>query len=261
MNSELEFADLQFNDEGIPYSRRFGDVYHARQGAMAQSQAVFLAGCGLPQAWSESPEFTIVETGFGLGLNFLSTVMMWQRTAREGQTLRYVAVEKYPPDLDALRVFHTEVLPNESTECCAYRDTAEILYCSWPDLKSGVNRIVIPEAMTITGSAVSRGSVLLSLYLGDIVEELARISRTTKLVADAIFLDGFSPAVNPGMWSSDVFSGLARISRHGSRIATWSVAGSVRRGLKANGFSTQKVKGFGGKKERLTGHFVGSASR
>lgn len=69
--------------------------------------------------------------------------------------------------------------------------------------------------------------------------------------ADAWFLDGFSPACNPGMWSPAVLQALARRSAPGARCASFSVAGEVRRGLAAVGFEIAKAPGFGRKRERL----------
>ena len=64
---------IDWLDDGTPYSKRFGDRYHGEQGALAQAQAVFLQGCGLPQAWAGARQWRILETGFGMGLNFLAT--------------------------------------------------------------------------------------------------------------------------------------------------------------------------------------------
>ena len=54
--------------------------------------------------------------------------------------------------------------------------------------------------------------------------------------ADTWFLDGFSPALNPGMWSPEVLDGVAARSAPGARLATFTVAGAVRRGLAERGF-------------------------
>jgi hypothetical protein len=71
--------------------------------------------------------------------------------------------------------------------------------------------------------------------------------------ADAFFLDGFSPACNPDLWSPAVFAQLARLAAPGASLATWSVTGHVRRGLEAAGFTLERRAGFGGKREMLAG--------
>ena len=70
---------------------------------------------------------------------------------------------------------------------------------------------------------------------------------------DAWFLDGFAPAKNPQMWSDAVLAQVARTSRPGATLATYTSAGHVRRGLQAAGFMVQRVPGHGRKREMLTG--------
>ena len=67
--------DLSWKEDGTPVDDRFGDVYYSVEDGLAESRAVFLDGCGLPEAWQSGPIFTIAELGFGTGLNFLAT---WQ---------------------------------------------------------------------------------------------------------------------------------------------------------------------------------------
>ncbi|OYW90672.1 MAG: hypothetical protein B7Z13_14335 [Caulobacterales bacterium 32-67-6] len=69
--------------------------------------------------------------------------------------------------------------------------------------------------------------------------------------ADAWFLDGFSPALNPQMWRDDVLEAVAARTAPGGRLATFTVAGSVRRALEAQGFVVAKRPGHGRKRERL----------
>src|SRR5712671_781251 len=58
--------------EGTPYSEVFGDVYHSAAGGLAQANHVFLSGNQLPERWAGRETFVVLETGFGLGINFLA---------------------------------------------------------------------------------------------------------------------------------------------------------------------------------------------
>ena len=60
---------VDWRADGVPRSARFDDIYHSESGALAQARHVFLAGCGLPEAWAGQPQWRILETGFGLGLS------------------------------------------------------------------------------------------------------------------------------------------------------------------------------------------------
>src|SRR5690606_2361274 len=75
--------------------------------------------------------------------------------------------------------------------------------------------------------------------------------------ADAWFLDGFSPALNPGMWSPEIMALVAARSAPGARLATFTVAGAVRRGLAEHGFTVEKKPGHGRKRERLEARMAG----
>jgi tRNA 5-methylaminomethyl-2-thiouridine biosynthesis bifunctional protein len=77
------------------------------------------------------------------------------------------------------------------------------------------------------------------------------VLRDLRLAADAIYLDGFSPAKNAEMWSPAMLRSVSRLAAPGATAATWSVAGPVRRALDETGFAVEKRKGFGNKKEML----------
>ena len=94
-------ATLSFQ-EGTPYSEAFGDVYHNAAGGIAEKRHVFLGGNALPGRWAGRERFVILETGFGLGLNFLLTLQAWRRDPARARRLHFVSIEKHPfeaPDL------------------------------------------------------------------------------------------------------------------------------------------------------------------
>src|SRR5215831_16011593 len=105
MAEPLVPSRLAFSD-GIPYSETFGDVYHSADGGIAQARHVFLQGNGLPERWAGRERFVILETGFGLGLNFLATWQAWRRDPRRCGRLHFVSVEKHPYSLQDLRTLH-----------------------------------------------------------------------------------------------------------------------------------------------------------
>jgi tRNA 5-methylaminomethyl-2-thiouridine biosynthesis bifunctional protein len=215
-------ATLAFLDE-TPYSASFDDLYHSVAGGPAQAGHVFLQGNGLPQRWGGRERFVILETGFGFGLNFLVTLSAWRRNP--GGKLHYVAVEKHPFSLQDLRTLH-ERYPELKTE-------AAELHSQWPMLVSGGHRLEL-------------GNVVLTLFFSDI-----KVLRDLRLAADAIYLDGFSPAKNPDMWSPQLMRNVSRLAAPEATAATWSVATEVRASLERAGFTVEKRAGFGHKKEML----------
>ena len=87
--------------EGQPYSPQFGDVYFSRESGLEETRHVFLHHNQLAERWQalKQPSFTIVETGFGTGLNFLCAWQLWMRTAPTQARLHFVSIEKFPLSL------------------------------------------------------------------------------------------------------------------------------------------------------------------
>ncbi len=229
----IDPAELAFDGDGTPYSRDYGDVYHSAESGPGQAQHVFLGGNGLPRNWARARVFTIVETGFGLGLNFLATWRLWRDDPARCEHLHFVSIEKHPFDratLAALHQRHDEFAP-----------LARQLQQAWPPLVSGLHRLHFED-----------DRLTLTLVFGDVAELVPRL----RLRADAIFLDGFAPRLNQEMWSPQLMQRLARLARPGTTVATYSSASAVRQGLEAAGFAVEKCPGFGRKREMLRGSYV-----
>jgi tRNA 5-methylaminomethyl-2-thiouridine biosynthesis bifunctional protein len=225
-------ARIEFDADGLPFAPDFGDRYHPRIGALAQARHVFLAGNGLPERWAGRERFTVLETGFGLGNNFLATWQAWRDDARRCARLDVVAVERHPPSrADLERMHRGSPLPT----------LAQALLDAWPPLTPGLHRLVF-EA----------GRVRLLLAFGDATELLPEL----RLAADAFFLDGFAPARNPAMWQPRLLEALARRAAPGATAATWSVARELREGLLAAGFEVERMAGIGGKREITVARFA-----
>jgi tRNA 5-methylaminomethyl-2-thiouridine biosynthesis bifunctional protein len=220
-------AKLDFRDE-TPYSAAYGDVYHSAAGGPEQARHVFLAGNDLPRRWRGRERFVILETGFGSGLNFLTTWQAWRDDPQRCRRLHFVSVEKHPFALADLRRIH---------ENHSFREEAAALHAAWPPLVSGGHRLEFD-------------GVVLTLFFDDVA-----ILRDLRLAADAIYLDGFAPAKNPDMWSHQVMRSVSRLAATEATVATWSVAAPVRDALQATGFAVEKRAGFGAKREMLAGRY------
>lgn len=230
-----EHAQLGWQD-GQPISLKYADVYFSSASGLQETQHVFLTHNQLPQRWATlaADHFTIAETGFGTGLNFLCAWRLWNEYAPVSARLHFISTEKYPlvpPDLaQALALW-----PQLQQE----RDQ---LLAQYQQLSPGWHRLVFEQ-----------GRIVLTLLIGDIRDTLPQL----KARVDAWFLDGFAPAKNPEMWQPSLFSQMARLSHAASTFATFTSAGDVRRGLQAAGFEVRKVAGFGCKREMLCGQYLG----
>lgn len=235
--SDFQHAQLDWDAQGQPLSRGFGDVYFSRASGLEETRYVFLGHNALPQRFAALPaggRLTVGETGFGTGLNFLCAWQLFERTAPADARLHFVSVEKFPltrADLHKALALWPEL--------AGY---AEQLLAQYLAVHPGFQRLVFAE-----------GRVVLTLLVGDVLERLPELDARI----DAWFLDGFSPAKNPEMWTPQLFAQLARLSAAEATLATFTSAGFVRRGLIEAGFAMQRVKGFGQKREMLAGRFGG----
>lgn len=226
-------GEIAFGEDGVPASPAYGDIYHSADGGLRQARSVFLQGSDLPNAWQGTERFVILETGFGLGLNFLATWQAWREHPGCCARLHFISVEKHPLTKDTLARCHAawpELAP-----------LAAMLREQWPLLVAGYHRLSFDE-----------GRVQLTLIFDDADAALKQLDAK----ADAIYLDGFSPAKNPDIWSPALLAQLRHLSRPGARLATWCVAGKVRQALQEAGFSIERKPGFGHKKERLEAQFT-----
>ena len=88
---------LSWLPDGTPFSPRFNDRYHSDVNrGLDQAREVFFHGCGLPAAWADQPQWRILETGFGLGLNFLTTWKAWREDPHRPQILHFTSAEAWP---------------------------------------------------------------------------------------------------------------------------------------------------------------------
>ncbi|MBN1378021.1 MAG: bifunctional tRNA (5-methylaminomethyl-2-thiouridine)(34)-methyltransferase MnmD/FAD-dependent 5-carboxymethylaminomethyl-2-thiouridine(34) oxidoreductase MnmC [Gammaproteobacteria bacterium] len=214
-----------------PISLEYGDIYFSSQDGLAESEQIFLQGNQLADRWQHhSTPFVIAETGFGSGLNFLNACKLWFDLAGESAQLHYCAVEKNPLRCADLERIISAYAPLE--------DLLALWLPNYPPLVPGVHRMNLFS-----------GRVHLTLAFMDVEDWL----KTLNIRADAWFLDGFAPALNPAMWTESVLQGIALNTREGGSFATFTAASEVRKGLQRAGFKVEKVAGYGAKREALQG--------
>ena len=228
----IEPVALSFNDDGLPFSARYCDIYHPRAGALVQARHVFIDGNGLPARWQAREHFVVLETGFGLGNNFLATWQAWRDDPQRCARLVFVSVEAHPLTRDELAAAHAgSALP----------ELADALQGAWPPLT--------PNLHTLDFDG---GRVQLLLAFGDVQAWLPELV----LAVDAFYLDGFAPATNPRMWDQRVCKALSRLAAPGATLATWSAAHALREHLTTAGFEVRLAQGTGGKRDITLARFA-----
>lgn len=221
---------IEWTEGNIPRSARFADTYYSRADGLAETRHVFLAGNDLATrfaATGSDGSFTIAETGFGTGLNFLAALELWQQIAPAGARLDYLSFEQFP--LSAVEI------ERALSRWPAIAGLAEPLLAQWqPD----------PDFFRWQQEGVS-----LAVFMGDANTRLPQLD----LPADAWFLDGFAPARNPELWNGELMAEVFRHTKPGGTFATYTAAGWVRRNLEAAGFAVERIPGHAGKREMMRG--------
>jgi tRNA 5-methylaminomethyl-2-thiouridine biosynthesis bifunctional protein len=231
----MQYTNLIWRD-GQPYSELFDDIYYSSDEAEdisgeSEFQHVFFKHNALPERWQGRNEFVIAELGFGSGLNCILTIREWLKhcaECNEEKTLHYIAIEKYP--LSA--------------------ETIVELISRYPELKALCDELVenYPPAIATTHNRrLFNNRVVIHFKFMDVYHALAE----NKLNVDAWFLDGFSPAKNPAMWSQELFICIAKNSAYEASCSTYTAAGQVKRNLQKAGFMVNKVTGYGKKRDML----------
>jgi tRNA U34 5-methylaminomethyl-2-thiouridine-forming methyltransferase MnmC len=213
-----DLGGLDWRDGVIPVSRRFDDPYFSLNDGLAETGHVFLAGNDLPARLR--PGFQVAELGFGTGLNLLALHL-----CNPGYSIRFTSFEAFPLDsADIARAL--DHFPQA-------RAVADPFLTAWA---KGERRFEI-------------GSITAEILVGDARETLPQWQGR----ADAWFLDGFSPAKNPELWSPDLMAEVARHTAPGGSFATYTAAGHVRRALAESGFAVDRRPGHGRKRHMSVG--------
>ena len=220
---------MNWEDGDKPYSRRFGDHFYSQNDGRDETAHVFLAGNNLPQRWQSHNSFQIAELGFGTGLNFLETWRQWRRCRTPGQHLEFTSFEAYP--LEAKAIIRA--------------------ISAWPDLApQAVQLAQLLPGLTATATPwVMDAQTTLTLVRAQALDGVGDWRKK----AHAWYLDGFSPRLNPQMWSPELMAAVYAHTHDNGTFATYTSAGWVRRNLQSGGFKVNKVPGHAGKRHMLTG--------
>jgi len=192
--------------------------YHSTFGAIRESKHIFIDS-GLFY-FPDHTELTIVETGFGTGLNALLTIM---EANHHGFTINYLAIEPYPLE----RAIYQQL--------------------DYPE------KIGLPESLPLyidihEAQYNSKNSITTWFSLVKIKEKLEDVILSAETV-DLVYFDVFSPTVQPELWTDKIFRKVFAAMKPGGILVTYSAKGSVRRALMNAGFHVEKLPGPPGKRE------------
>jgi len=201
------------------YLPEMDEHYHSTHGAVNESKHVFIQA-GLEHVNSDQP--TILEVGFGTGLNALLTL---QKSLQNKQKIRYVALEPFP-------------------------------------LKDHIfKQLNFDAALDFEGAAgflqkMHQANWNFPVFITDdfVLHKLQNTLQETLFkeeAFDVIYFDAFAPSKQPEVWGAENFKKCYSALKPGGVLTTYSSQGQVRRDMEEAGFNTEKIPGPKGKREML----------
>jgi tRNA U34 5-methylaminomethyl-2-thiouridine-forming methyltransferase MnmC len=249
--------------DGSPalWSPRYGQAFRSLRGAHAEARHVFAEGSGAAARLASGSATRVLEVGLGAATNLACTA---SAAIAAGAPLHYRAWEPEPLPAAALRLAGLDaiapapfvaallaardgwgaVAPGDVRRWCFATVEFELVVAPIDRLldaafTADVERRLRPADEAANATPASSDAVGAS-------------ARTADAPYDAIYLDPFSPEVNPDAWRPEVLTALAERLAPGGALVSYSVRGSVRRGLADAGLHVRKIGGpTGGKREVL----------
>ncbi|HKG05804.1 MAG TPA: tRNA (5-methylaminomethyl-2-thiouridine)(34)-methyltransferase MnmD [Pedobacter sp.] len=203
------------------YNENIGEHYHSKHGALQESKHVFIAA-GLEHAVSLFPkqEISILEVGFGTGLNFLlsAAYCSWHQVR-----LKYTSLEAFP-------------LRHEELESTGYNNyvPAEI----WSGMIDNYGKAMQQDVNILPDQQLRIVHTYLHRY-------------HTEQQFDVLYYDAFSVQHQPEMWTEEIIAHACESIKPGGIFVTYAITGNLKRALKNIGFSIEKLPGAPGKREML----------
>ena len=234
MDKQSYYAPIKWRDN-VAYSTLFDDIFFSQASGIKEKRYVFHQHNNLADRFARlnaGEIFVIGESGFGSGLNFLTTLQLWRSIqSTEHSSLHFISFEKYP------------LAPNDLKR----------IVSQFPELTDELEELSAQYYLLLPGyhRLTFTGGVKLTLIIGDIQEQLPQLNHNV----DAWFLDGFSPAKNDEMWNLQLLNKIAAHCHSNTTFATYTANSQVRRNLEAAGFTVQKGLGFANKRNLLFGKF------
>ena len=203
------------------YNETIGEHYHSKHGALQESRHVFI-DAGFKHAVSVFPgkPISILEIGFGTGLNFVLTSAY---AAEQNISLNYTGIEAFPLSAEALvSTQYSQYVPAEIWET---------FISNYGNALQSATRLSASQELTIPHTRL---------------EDFKSLP-----VFDLIYFDAFSVQHQPEMWSDESIGHVCSFLKPGGIFVTYAITGKLKRALKSFGFKIEKLPGAPGKREML----------
>ena len=196
------------------FNPEVNETYHSKHGAIVEAEYVFIKNGLLAE---NKKQFSILEVGFGTGLNALLTA---QKAQQKKIAINYHGIELYPvPKESYIQLNFTELIGEEKSKLLNLHE------CNWEE------EHVINKFFKLTKN------------------EIALENYTSKTKFDIIYFDAFSPEKQPELWTAEVFQNMYDLLKEDGFLVTYCAKGVVKRTMKAVGFEIVVLDGPPGKRQ------------
>lgn len=221
----VEFLKTRDGSQTI-YLKHLDETYHSINGAFSESLHVYIVN-GLKLMSPELTEFTIMEVGFGTGLNALLTIDYLQ----PHQKVNYIAFEPYPLTYDVLQEYYNG-FPHLPQSINLIKQISEVEHNKWHAITPQFNFCMLKANLQSQDLELSK-----LINKGDV---------------DLMYYDAFAPAKQSEMWTEETIRFAVDYLKQGGMLTTYCAQGQFKRNLKALGMKVQSVGGPVGKREMTT---------
>lgn len=226
-DKSVEFLKTRDGSQTI-YLKHLDETYHSINGAFSESLHVYILN-GLKLINPELTEFTVMEIGFGTGLNALLTLDYLQ----PHQKVNYIAFEPYPLTYDILKEYYNG-FPHLPQSIDLIKQLSEVEHNKWNAITPQFNFCILKA----------------DLQSQD--DSLANLIKKGEV--DLMYYDAFAPAKQPEMWTQETIGFAVDYLKENGILTTYCAQGQFKRNLKALGMKVQSVNGPVGKREMTTAY-------
>ncbi|WP_316842370.1 tRNA (5-methylaminomethyl-2-thiouridine)(34)-methyltransferase MnmD [Pedobacter gandavensis] len=217
----MNIITLTADGSNTLFNETIGEHYHSKHGALQESKHVFI-DAGLKHVTANQEEISILEIGFGTGLNFLMTL---EYTVAQNLKLKYTGLEAFPLELEALKSTGYQQYVPENI---------------WNSLENNYLNALKAPVNILPNQELSIPHITLDQF-------------QSPATFDLVYYDAFSVQHQPEMWSDEIIAHTCSFLKLGGTFVTYAITGKLKRALKSNGFTIEKLPGAPGKREMLRG--------
>ena len=203
------------------YHPTIKENYHSKNGALQESNHVFLnSGLRYYLADKDLTQVSVLEVGFGTGLNYLLTHDFC--TGKE-IVLNYVGIEAFPLQLQLIKETDYQEHVSENT-------WETFINCYQDSLQS---------------------SVMMNSYCSLHVAPIKAQDYQSELLFDVIYFDAFASNNQPELWTLELITHILSFLKPKGVFVTYAITGNLKRIMKSLGMQIEKAPGAAGKREML----------